>query len=411
MRFGRLRACRIHALRARTVAPRAPRSVRGARRWSLGAVLTLALCLLPVAAQADIVPERRRDYEDRLPNEYLIIPAVASLPGFGVFVGVLASGSNLFNTGMNFGAGLAESISGSDIHLQVAALQEVPIWMRVLTFDYQYGDIKLGNYQAYVPGRDSPNFTFPVTQEFLFQMVRPTLRLWERRITVSYSLSFANGFNVDLNGNEIASRSHGAGANLALDFTDDVVNPVRGMRFEYQTSLTPPSSSFFGTDSDNSSALLAAGRRRLNSETYTLTGYVPVTERFDLVGDAEYFQALGDAGNAIVRGGSLPLRGYPANRWTDRYGVFGAVEARYTIPLHRPLEIPVLAHGIIEGLQLATFYEQGQVSPDKDGKLFTDMHSDYGLGVRIILQAIVVRFDIAVSDEGPQTALTVNQPF
>lgn len=39
------------------------------------------------------------------------------------------------------------------------------------------------------------------------------------------------------------------------------------------------------------------------------------------------------------------------------------------------------------------------------------MHSDYGVGLRVILQAIVVRFDIAVSDEGSQTALTVNQPF
>jgi hypothetical protein len=371
----------------------------------------LALWLVPAAAWADIVPDRRRDYEDRLPNEYLIIPAVASLPGFGVFVGVLASGSNLFDTGMNIGAGLAESISGSDIHLQVAALQEIPIWKRIFTFDYQYGDIKLGNFQAYVPGRNSPNFTYPVTQEFVFQLVRPTLRLWERRITLSYSLSYASGFNVDLNGNEVTSRSHGSSANLALDFTDDVVNPVRGVRFEYQTGLTPPKSSFFGTDSRNSSALLASGRRNLHSEQYTFTGYLPVTDMLDLVGDILYFQAVGDAGDSIVRGGSLPLRGYPGNRWSDRYGVFGAAEARYTIPLNRRLEIPYLAHGIVEGLQLATFYEQGQVSPDKDKKLFTSMHSDYGVGLRVLLQAIVVRFDIAVSDEGPQTSLTVNQPF
>ena len=272
-------------------------------------------------------------------------------------------------------------------------------------------DERRGAYQSYVPGRNSPNFTYPVTQEFLFQLVRPTLRLWERRITLSYSLSYASGFNVDLNGNEVTSRSHGAGANLALDFTDDVVNPVRGVRFEYQTSLTPPTSSFFGTDSSNSSALLASGRRRVQSEAYTFTGYVPATDLLTLVGDLVYFQAVGDAWNAIVRGGSLPLRGYPGNRWSDRYGVFGAAEARLTIPLNRRLEIPYLAHGIVEGLQFATFYEQGQVSPDKDGKLFTSMHSDYGVGLRVILQAIVVRFDIAVSDEGSQTALTVNQPF
>jgi hypothetical protein len=376
------------------------------------ACLLVLLALLPSAAWADDwVPDRRRDYYDRLPNEYLIIPAVASLPGFGVFVGVLASGSNLFNTGMNVGAGLAESISGSDIHLAVAAFQEIPIWKHTLSFDYQYGDIKLGNYQAYVPGRNSPNFTYPVTQEFLFQLVRPTLRFWERRITLSYTLSFENGFNVDSNGNQISSRNHGASADLALDFTDDVVSPTRGVRFDYQRSLTAPTSSFFGTDSGNSGSLLGSSRANLTNEQYTFTGYLPVASRWVLVGDTVFFQALGDAGPGVVSGGSLPLRGYPGNRWSDRYGIFGAFEARYTIPLNRDLEIPGLAHGIIEGLQLAGFYEQGQVSPNKDNSLFTSMHSDYGAGVRVLLQAIVVRFDVAISDEGPQTALTVNEPF
>jgi len=377
------------------------------------ALLALALLLLPALADAEVdwVPARRRDYDARPPNEYLVIPAVASLPGFGFFVGGLASGSNLLNTGMNVGAGLAESVSGSDIHVQVAALEEVPLWKRLLSFDYLYGDIKLGNYQAYVPGRDSPNFTYPVTQEFVFEEFRPTLRLWERRITASYSMSYTSGFNVDSNGNQVASRSNGASGDVALDFTDDVVNPLVGVRFDFQTGLTAPRSTFFGSDSSNSSSLLGANRNKVHNEQYTLTGYVPVTERLDLVGDAEFFQAVGNAGNTIVTGGSLPLRGYPANRWSDRYGVFGGFEGRYTIPLNRRLEIPGLAHGIIDGFQLAAFYEQGQVSPVNNGTLYTHMHSDYGAGIRLILEAIVVRFDVAVSDEGTQTALTVNQPF
>lgn len=378
-------------------------------------VVTLGLLLpalvIPTPARADLVPERRRDYDARLPNEYLIIPAVASLPGFGVFVGVIASGSNLAGTGMDVGAGIAQSISGSDIHIQAIAFREIPIWKRTLTFDYQYADIKLGNYQAYVPGRDSPNFTYPVTQEFQFQLVRPTLRLWERRFTLAYSLGFVNGFNVDANGNEVTSRSHSSSASTALDFTDDVVNPVKGARFSYQTSLTPPTSSFFGTNSGNASSLVGSRRGSIRTERYEFTGYVPVLERFDLVGDAQFFQALGDSDASVVTGGSLEMRGYPGNRWSDRYGVFGAFEVRYTVPMNRRLEIPGLAHGIIEGFQLATFYEQGQVSPNKDGSLFTSMHSDYGAGMRLILQSIVVRFDVARSDEGTQSALTINQPF
>ena len=381
------------------------------RGLGLGAALILLVGVVPALAQAqDLVPERRRDYDARLPNEYLIIPAVASLPGFGVFVGVIGTGSNIAGTGMNAGIGAAESISGSDIHIQVAAFQEIPIWKHIFTFDYQFADIKLGNLQAYLPGRDSPNFTYPITAELRFQLVRPTLRLWERRIALAYSLGFVNGFSVDENGNEIVSRRHSANASLALDFTDDIVNPVRGVRFGYQVGLTAPTASFFGTDSDNASTLLGSRRANIHSEQFESSAYFPFLERWTLAGHLEFFQAIGD-GDGVVTGGGLQMRGYPGNRWSDRYGVMGAVEQRYTIPLHRPLDIPFLAHGIIEGLQLAVFYEQGQVSPTKDDSLFTHMHNDFGAGVRLILQAIVVRFDVAHSDEGTQTALTVNQPF
>ena len=394
--------------------PRANRSLdppRGLRVCCGVLAAVLLLLFLPALARADLVPERRRDYDSRPPNEYLVIPAVASLPGFGVFVGVIASGSNLLDSGMNVGAGGAESISGSDIHLQAIAFQEIPIWQRTLTFDYQFADIKLGNLQGRVPGRDAPNFTYPITQEFFFQLVRPTLRLWERRITVAYSLGYVNGFNVDENGNEITSRNHSSSASLALDFTDDVVNPVKGARLSYQTSLTPPTSSFFGTNSGNARNLLASRSANITREQYELTCYVPVLERWDLVGDIQYFQAVGNSDGSIVTGGSLQLRGFPGSRWSDRYGVMGALEARYTIPVFRRLEIPYLAHGIIEGLQLAGFYEQGQVSPTRDHSLFTSMHSDFGAGVRIILESVVVRFDVAHSDEATTTALTINQPF
>ena len=142
-------------------------------------VTMLLLGLLPGGAGV-FPPERRRDFDERRPNEYLIIPAVASLPGIGIFVGVLSSFSNIGDTGIDAAAAVAESIDETDISVRVAALREVPIYRPALTFDYQYADIKLGNFQAYLPGRDSPNFTIPITAEFDVQIVRPTLRLFER---------------------------------------------------------------------------------------------------------------------------------------------------------------------------------------------------------------------------------------
>jgi hypothetical protein len=71
----------------------------------------------------------------------------------------------------------------------------------------------------------------------------------------------------------------------------------------------------------------------------------------------------------------------------------------------------VIAHGVLESLQLAGFYEVGQVSPTQDRTLFEAMHPSYGLGLRALFQAIVLRFDLGHSDEGLQTHLTIGHAF
>ena len=71
----------------------------------------------------------------------------------------------------------------------------------------------------------------------------------------------------------------------------------------------------------------------------------------------------------------------------------------------------LLAHGVLEGLQYALFYELGQVSPVENHLLYEDMHHSYGAGFRLLFRAIVLRLDLANSDEGVQTHLTINQPF
>lgn len=354
-------------------------------------------------------PERRRIYEERAPNEYLIVPAVASLPGIGVFAGVIASGSNLLDTGIDVGATLAESIDESDISVQALALREIPTGIPHLTFDYQYADITLGNFEVYLPGRDSPNFTIPVTAAFDFQLVRPTLRLWDRRMTAFYTLAFFDGFDLDAQGNETPLRRHSADAGVLLDLTDDVVDPRTGVRLAFRTTLPAPDESPLGKDEGTSDLFGNEGEVRVRN--YDVTVYVPLAERLFLAWDTQYFAAEGDiAGDEVLSGGSPPLRGFPENRWRDRYGVFTGAELRYLVPLGVNLDI-LLAHGVLEALEVATFYEVGQVSPTNDSTLFEDMHPSYGAGLRALFQAIVLRFDLAGGSEGVQTHLTIGHAF
>ena len=375
-----------------------------------GTALALLLAgLLAAPCAFAFPPERRRQYEDRSPNEYLVVPAVASLPGIGVFVGVISSVSNIADSKIDAAAAVAESIDNTDISLQALALREVPLWRPWLSLEYQYAHIRLGNFQTFLPGRDSPNFTIPITAEFDVQVVRPVLRLWERRVSLFYTLAFFDGFSFDENGNEYPVRRHSASTDLRLDFTDDVVNPRRGVRFHVGSTLNAPRHTFLGRDRLGDANDPTESDVRV--ESYEVSGYLPVAEHAVLAADLIRFRAIGEEGSdRVIAGGSPPLRGYPAGRWSDRYGIFLGLEGRYTFPMFREIDV-LLAHGLLEGIEAAAFYEVGQVSPREDNSLYRDMHHSYGMGARLVFEAIVLRLDLAFSDEGPQTHLTIDQPF
>ena len=149
------------------------------------------------------------------------------------------------------------------------------------------------------------------------------------------------------------------------------------------------------------------------SRRFGLTFYFPLADRFNLAWNNQYFASSGGASDGVrgaIAGGSPPLRGYPLNRWRDRFGVFHGLDLRFNIPMGVELDF-FLARGVLEDLQLAVFYEVGQVSPEDNSSLYDDLRQSYGFGVRMLLRAIVLRLDLAFSDEGPQTHLTVGQAF
>ena len=370
----------------------------------------LGLLMVSMAGKAwALVPERRRDFDERRPNEYLILPAVASLPGIGIFVGVLSSFSNIAGSGIDAAVAVAESVDETDISVRVAALRDVPLPLPGMTFDYQYGNIKLGNFQTFLPGRDSPNFTIPITAEFDFQLIRPAIRLFERRFNLTYTLSYFKGFGFDEDGNEFPFSDHNASGALFLDFTDDVVDPHVGVRLTYETTLAAPKESILGTSKNTGN--IFGDDQEITVESYEVGMFIPQSEQVVWVWNNRYFQATGrEESDVVISGGSPPLRGYPDGRWRDRYGVFSALEWRYTTETRVELDF-ILARGIVQGLQYALFYEVGQVSPTPGKLLYEDMHQSYGAGVRALFDAIILRLDVAQSDEGTQVHLTIGQPF
>ncbi|MFH2130889.1 MAG: BamA/TamA family outer membrane protein [bacterium] len=378
------------------------------KRWPLLITGAMLLALSWQDASA-LIPDRRRSFDERRENVYMIIPAIASLPGAGVFAGILGSFSNINGSGIDAAVTQAETIdSESDIHVRAFALREIPLLIPGLTFEYWFGDIKFDDYSTYLPGRNSPNFTIPYKGEFDYLLLHPVWRLFDRRINLSYYLIYFKGFSVNEDGYEEEIGQHSARGEVLLDLTDDVIDPRTGIRLRYSYSMKAPEKSILGKNSSNTTD---AEKEDITTRNLELSLYFPITQQFTLVYYHQQFEAAGrEETDEIVTGGSLSLRGYPGGRWSDRYGMLNTLEGRYTIPTNTNIDI-YLINGVLEGIQLAAFYETGQVSPKKNDDLFKDLHQSYGFGIRALIEAIVFRLDFAFSDEGAETHLTIDQPF
>ena len=111
-------------------------------------------------------------------------------------------------------------------------------------------------------------------------------------------------------------------------------------------------------------------------------------------------------------GGFDRMRGFRDSRFHDRAAIYASAEYRYSLR-HNPLQnIEWLSFLELDWIQLVAFAEGGRVAPDYNlGTLFEDWKSDGGLGIRALTAGIVVRFDLAFSDEGTNAWVMVGHPF
>ena len=71
----------------------------------------------------------------------------------------------------------------------------------------------------------------------------------------------------------------------------------------------------------------------------------------------------------------------------------------------------ILEQGVFEALQLAFFYEVGQVSPTDDSALYRDFKYSTGVGLRLVFSSVVLRGDYTTGKEGQETTLFIGYGF
>ncbi|MCL1128707.1 hypothetical protein [Shewanella sairae] len=114
----------------------------------------------------------------------------------------------------------------------------------------------------------------------------------------------------------------------------------------------------------------------------------------------------------VSLGGFERLRGYTSKRFTGRSAVLYSAEYRVQ-PRWQPLqEWPVFNLYDIPWWQWVAFAEAGQVSDEFSASaLHDDLKWSAGIGARFEVESVVVRAELAFSEESNQFWIMVNQPF
>ncbi len=111
-------------------------------------------------------------------------------------------------------------------------------------------------------------------------------------------------------------------------------------------------------------------------------------------------------------GGLERQRAYPTARFNDRSAVNYAFEYRHMNSWNPFPDIPIINLLHIPWWQWVALLEVGRVHDEWDlGELHEDMKWSVGAGVRIMVEGVIVRIDVATSDEQAEVQMFIGQTF
>jgi len=407
-------------------------------------VLLFLFCWSSTASA--ILFERRKTFESEI--SWFVYPVVGSIPGVQDFYGLGGTVSGIGGSESDITAislrGKAEYFD-DDFQIDILSIFDIPLFTNHLTFTWFTTKIRNAGWPEGERGIDSdPDSMYYLLAsnvdasggEISVNVLENQLEFYYAYSDASvkpYGLVDPNGTFYNAQNAEIIESPRGYRYGLYLDDTDNRRDPRIGYRFQYEKWGQPSS---------------RAGNSEYFQEDYNLSGYIPVLAEgkgvlvlnqffgsstvikkgtvdqslyvcnntlkpgCQALLDELYARQVAEAenGKATSLGGTNRLRGYSTNRFYDSYTNFRGAEFRWYVHEVQEAFNYFLEKGTFAGLQLAFFYEQGTVSPDK-ASLWKNMRSSYGAGTRFIFNTIIVRIDRGFGKEGGETTFFVGYPF
>jgi len=113
-------------------------------------------------------------------------------------------------------------------------------------------------------------------------------------------------------------------------------------------------------------------------------------------------------------GGLFHMRGYPTGRFNDKAAIYYAAEYRHTSEWNGLKDVALLQmmNINVDWIQYVLFGEVGRVNDEWNLQEFhEDMKWDIGGGARFSIDGMVVRVDVAVSEEEVGVQMFYDHPF
>ena len=407
-------------------------------------VLLFVVCWTSSASA--LLFERRKTFDSEI--SWFVYPVVGTIPGVQDFYGLGGTVSGIGGSESDITLislrGKAKYFEG-DFQIDILSIFDIPLFTDHLTFTWFSTKIRNAGWPEGERGIDSDpdSMYYLLASEVDASGGEISVNALENQLEFYYAYSDAsvkpyglvdpNGTFYNAQNAGIIESPRGYRYGLYLDDTDNRRDPRIGYRFQYEKWGQPSS---------------RAGNSEYFQEDYNLSGYIPVLAEgkgvlvlnqfygsstvikkgtidqsqfvcnnieapgCQAILDELYARQVAEAknGKATSLGGTNRLRGYRTNRFYDSYTNFRGAEFRWYVHEVQEAFNFILEKGTFAGLQLAFFYEQGTVSPDKAG-LWKNMRSSYGVGTRFLFNTIIVRIDRGFGKEGGQTTFFVGYPF
>lgn len=378
---------------------------------------------------------------------YFAAPVPYSIPGVGEGLALFAMGNNIYKTQTDLLFHLIDGDVGG-YGFGLGDLYLVDEHFKIDIFQNRFNKASIQSYSSRGMDSNKDDYLNIQIKESQFTALRATASFYKKMVEF-YLMNYINRFSfdslTDKNGLLILGADNGSTYDIRsyifgfmIDYTDDRVDPRRGIRFDASADYAPTdeagSADFFVLNY-NTTLYLPLGKRStwafnyFRSDAHVIhegtTDYDTVasdmgpdctliadlTQRNRCESVINNTVSANKYGTATSLGGRGRLRSYPEGRFKGAHVEFYGTELRWNLTGERkPFDIWFMKD-IRTALQTAFFYERGSVA-DKLSELGSNERESYGVGVRMITASgLVYRLDLAQGNEGFETTMFINYPW